>query len=190
MEIVFVTTNRNKIASLERALAPFGVTLRPHDLELPEPQVADIRAIAEHKARAAYEALKVPLVVQDTGFFMDATPGFPGAFVKFAKATLGVEGFLKLARGESRVCAFRECLIYHDGTDLHPFESHVPGTLAEAPSGTYIADRTELWNIFIPEGFTKTLGEMDESELAQWRTRRPKNWSALFAEWFSTRTAA
>ncbi len=134
--------------------------------------------------------LKVPLVVQDTGFFLKATPGFPGAFVKFAQATLGNAGFLKLVEGESRICAFQECLVYHNGESLKVFESHVPGSLAEQPRGILKNDPTKLWAIFIPEGFDKTLSEMNEDELAEWRLRRPKNWSTLFAEWYLAQQAA
>ena len=85
MEITFVTSNQHKVQSLRRALEPSGATVTQQDRELFEPQVADIRTIAASKAAAAYAEFGRPILVQDTGFIMDATPGFPGAFVKFVK---------------------------------------------------------------------------------------------------------
>lgn len=184
MEITFVTTNARKVQSLQRAIERTGTVVRQIRRDFFEPQVSDIREIATHKAMAAFSEFKAPLLVQDAGFFLDATPGFPGAFVKFVKTTIGTAGLLKLVEGHTRTCAFRECLVYHDGHTLHYFESTIPGYLADRPRGIHVSDPAELWTIFIPEGLEKTLSEMTDDELAQWRIRRPKNWSDLFAEWY------
>jgi|GEM_PF-92376 len=187
MEITFVTTNEDKLRSFRRTLEASGVSVHHVELELAEPQVSSIPEIATHKAQQAYEMLRTPLVVQDTGFFMDAMPGFPGAFVKFVQNTLGVPGLLTLAHGKARTCRFEECLVYHDGTELHTFSTSVEGTLAEEARGKYKDDPTKLWSIFIAEGHTATLSELSENELRAWRATRPPNWAARFGEWYVAR---
>lgn len=42
----------------------------------------DITLIVEDKARRAFETVGRPVIVEDTGLFIDALGGFPGPFVK------------------------------------------------------------------------------------------------------------
>lgn len=185
MEITFVTTNQAKVDSLSRTFEPRGVAIKQVAIELPELQVIDLRQIAEYKAHFAYEQLQIPLVVQDAGFFIDAWNGFPGAFVKFALQTLGLEGMLSLVDGRERGCAFRECLTYYDGVRLCSFDATIAGSLAPEPRGERQSESpTQLWKIFVPNGETKTLAEMSDAERDAWRRTRPKNYGDLFYEWY------
>ncbi|OGZ07736.1 MAG: hypothetical protein A3C93_06630 [Candidatus Lloydbacteria bacterium RIFCSPHIGHO2_02_FULL_54_17] len=189
MELCFVTTNKGKVASLRRTCEPFGITIVHVPLELPEPQVSDLRVITEHKAHAAYREVGAPLIVQDSGFFLDAWRGFPGPFVKFTLDTLGIDGYLALVAGRSRKCEFRECLAFTDGAALLFFESTIPGSLAHKREGVKHPDAwSELWEIFIPEGFVKTIADMTLEERAEWRARRGDNSASLFARWYAKRT--
>lgn len=186
MEITFVTSNKGKVASVGRTCGLFGISVLHVALELPEPQVADLRMIAEHKARAAFREAKVPLIVQDSGFFLDAWRGFPGPFVKFTLDTLGLDGYLVLVEGRERGCAFRECLTFYDGNDLRSFESAVPGALAYERQGEKHPDAwSQLWEIFIPKGCTKTIATMTLEERKEWRTRRDDTSDMLFARWYA-----
>lgn len=185
MRITFVTSNNGKAESLRRVFAPYGMPVEQVSIELPEPQLASLREIAEHKARYAHAQIERPVAVQDSGFFLEAWNGFPGAFVKFALQTLDLDGFLALVTERSRDCAFRECLSFFDGTQMHFFEATISGTLASEPRGSWKPDApTRLWSIFIPDGCEKTLAEMSDEELAEWRRVRPKNYGDLFAEWY------
>ncbi len=189
MDLSFVTTNKGKVASVRRTCEPFGITIVHVPLELPEPQVSDLRVITEHKAHAAYREVRAPLIVQDSGFFLDAWRGFPGPFVKFTLDTLGIDGYLALVAGRSRECTFRECLAFFDGTELSFFESTIPGSLAHKREGVKHPDAwSELWEIFIPEGFVKTIADMTLEERAEWRSRRGDNSASLFAHWCAKRT--
>ena len=186
MSIRFVTTNLNKVRSLARTLEPFGIGVMQVELELPELQVLDLKTIAEYKARFAFGRIRSPLVVQDAGFFIDRWNGFPGAAVKWGIGTLGLEGILKLMEGESnRQCAFRECLTYIDQEGVRSFEAETPGTIATETRGEFNPNaETRLWRIFVPLGESLTLAEMNDSERDTWRVKRPKNYGALFADWY------
>ena len=64
---------------------------------------------------------------------------------------------------ENRKCAFNECLAYHDGKEIHYFYGKHPGNLSKQIQGKDRKEKwSDLWYIFKPEGFDKTLAEMDE----------------------------
>ena len=66
---------------------------------------------------------------------------------------------------ENRKCAFNECLAYHDGTNIHYFYGKHTGNLSEKIQGLDRAEKwSDLWYIFKPKGFDKTLAEMDSEE--------------------------
>lgn len=182
--IWFATTNKGKVASLDRALAPRGIRVLHEYMELPEPQELDLKLIVAEKLLAAHQKIKQPVLAQDTGFFIPSWGGFPGPFVKFALQTIGLDGFIDLAAARERNCEFRECLGYSDGYANRYFEAVIPGTIAFSRKGTVREDSwSELDLIFIPEGQTKTLGEMNEDERARWRASRGNNSAQNFAEW-------
>ena len=54
---------------------------------------------------------------------------------------------------------------YHDGKDIHYFYGKHPGNLSEKKQGLNRAEKwSDLWYIFKPLGFNKTLAEMDSEE--------------------------
>lgn len=177
-EIVFVTSNKGKMASAQRHFTDIKFKIYNHDLI--EPRSDDIREIAEFKVRQAYELIQKPCLALDAGFFIEALNGFPRAFVNFTLDTLGIEGILKQMQDvENRKCAFKECLAYYDGLNLLHFDGNVEGILATKIKG-YNNDQkwSDLWYIFIPFGYNKTLAELSNEEINK-RPRCPQNTSAM-----------
>ena len=64
-------------------------------LEIPEIRSNDIAEIARGKARYAFDQLKIPLLVDDTGFFIDALGGFPGPYAAYVLNSIGNTGILR-----------------------------------------------------------------------------------------------
>ena len=86
----------------------------------------------------------------------------------------------------NRKCAFNECLAYHDGKEIHYFYGKHPGNLSKQIQGKDRKEKwSDLWYIFKPEGFDKTLAEMDEKEREN-RKDVDGSYSAMekFAEWY------
>ncbi len=190
-KVVFVTTNKGKAHSAKSTLSQLGIEVVHISLELPEPRSDDLKEIAKEKAHFAFETLKQPVMVHDAGFYIDSLNGFPKAFVNFALDTIGIEGILKLVEGKPRTCLFRNCLAFLDATLATPvyFESEIRGGLADASRGS-LPDYawSSLWLVFIPQGYTQTLGEMNEEEFQKWREKRLKDtYLTKFAEWFLRR---
>ena len=184
-EIVFVTHNKGKAKSAERYFN--NLKFSTYDFELDEPRSDDIKEIATAKVKQAYKIVKKPCIALDTGFFIDELNGFPRAFVNFSLDTIGIDGILKLMQGkENRKCRFEECLAYHDGKEIHYFYGKHPGNLATKVQGTDREEKwSDLWYIFKPEHFEKTLAEMDSIEREE-RRKIDGSEAALkiFAEWY------
>lgn len=86
---------------------------------------------------------------------------------------------------ENRKCRFTECLSYYDGKELHQFMGKHEGTLSNKILGNDTDKKwSDLWYIFKPYGYEKTLAQMIEEE----RTNRIKYKSVdsmkEFAKWY------
>lgn len=184
-EIVFVTHNKGKAKSAERYFN--NLKFSTYDFELDEPRSDDIKEIVTAKVKQAYEIVKKPCIALDTGFFIDELNGFPRAFVNFSLDTIGIDGILKLMQNKKdRKCRFEECLAYHDGKEIHYFYGKHPGNLATKIQGMDREEKwSDLWYIFKPEHFEKTLAEMDSKERED-RRKIDGSVEALkvFAEWY------
>ena len=166
-EIIFVTTNKGKIASAQKELE--NIKVLPIEAELIEPRSDDIREIAKQKVMQAYSIVKQPCIALDSGFFIPALNGFPRAYVNHMLDTIGIDGILKLMDGvENRACEFRSCLAYYDGEEMRLFESKSPGVIAEKIRGSDNENSwSDLWYIFIPRHFRKTMAEFDEEDFLE-----------------------
>jgi len=185
-EIVFVTSNKGKVASAQKHFK--DIKLEIYNYDLIEPRTDDIREIAESKVRQAYEVVKKPCIALDAGFFIEELNGFPRAFVNFALETLGVEGILKQMENiKNRKCAFKECLAYYNGEHILYFYGNNEGTLTTERKGIDTDQKwSDLWYIFVPHNYDKTLAEMTIEERNN-RLKNKKNTSAMeeFAKYYN-----
>jgi XTP/dITP diphosphohydrolase len=136
LEITVVTGNANKakeVASFFEGLADVGHI----KIDLPETKSDDVGIVAKGKAEAAYEILKKPLIVDDTGFYIHSLNGFPGAYAAYALDTIGMEGILKLMGDKTdRDSYFETAVAYADETGVFVFKGRVQGTVTYAPRGS------------------------------------------------------
>lgn len=184
-EIVFVTHNKGKAQSAEKYFK--NLKISTYDFELDEPRSDDVKEIATAKVRQAYEVVGKPCIALDTGFFIEALNGFPKAFVNFSLDTIGIDGILKLMEGkENRKCKFDECLAYYDGKEYKYFYGNHPGNLSTQKQGLDRKEKwSDLWYVFKPKGFEKTLAEMNAEEREN-RRKVDGSYEALqkFAQWY------
>lgn len=183
-EIIFVTHNKGKIASAQRTLK--NVNLKIFEYELEEPRSDDIKYISKYKVEQAYKIVNKPCISLDCGFWIDKLNGFPRAFVNFALETIGIQGILKLMEGkDNRKCRFTECLSYYDGNELKQFMGYHEGFLSEKVLGKDTSDKwSELWYIYIPYGYDKTLAQMTEEERENRIRNKSVNSMEEFAKWY------
>lgn len=114
----YVTTNAGKVREAEEYL---GDSIRAYEFEYKEIQANSLDPIAAAGAREAYEVLQEPVIVDDSGLFIEALEGFPGPYSSYIEDTLGIERVGKLARGEKTTRAYFRCVIaYCDGQTFDP----------------------------------------------------------------------
>ena len=183
-EIIFVTHNKGKIEEAKKSLKNINFKIFEYDLE--EPRSDDIIYISKYKVEQAYKLVKKPCISLDSGFWIDELNGFPKAFVNFVLDSIGIEGILKLMQGkENRKCKFTECLSYYNGKELHQFMGKHEGTLTNEILGTDTDKKwSDLWYIFKPYGYDKTLAQMTEKEREERKRFKSVNSMSEFAKWY------
>lgn len=188
--VTLVTGNFGKFEALETILREYDIGLSmAHTTLPPELRSENIREVAAAKAKAAFEIMRVPLIVHDGAFFIPALNGFPNTFVNFALKTIELDGILKLLEGKPRECEYRHCLGYYDGTsDLKVFESTMLGSVANAPRGIAPGNAwSPLCRIFVPEGYAKTHAQLSKKEYREWREKiHQDSYLAQFATWYNS----
>lgn len=165
-QFVFVTGNQQKADYLAKWL---GHPVEHRKFDLDEVQSLDLRAVVEHKVRAAYEHAGQPVLVEDVALTAHALGRLPGTFIKWFLEELQPAGIARALEGfEDRSATASIMYALYDGTVVHIFEAHVPGTIAAKPRSSEATGwkGSLSWNsIFIPDGYTKTYGEMTDDEL-------------------------
>ncbi len=131
-------------------------------LDLPEIQSLDMGEVLHAKARAAWEALRRPLVVEETGLELAAWNGFPGPLVKWMLLAVGAEGIARAARAAGDPRARAVCFLeWTDGTRSVVASGATAGHLVlPARGGNGFG-----WDpVFVPEGEARTYAEMADAE--------------------------
>lgn len=153
----FATTNEGKVREAREYLDEVD----QFDYDYVEIQSDELADIAEHGAREAFEATddEDPVIVDDSGLFIDAVGGFPGPYSSYVEDTLGVERVWQLAkREENRRASFRGVIAYADAEGTETFEG--------ATRGRIVAPRGEGGFGYDPifEHDGRTFAEMDTEE--------------------------
>lgn len=163
MKIYYVTGNDLKVKLAKSIFEKRGVEVIQEDIDTPEIQSLDCKEIADYSSKYACELLNKPVLKNDSGFFIEALDGFPGALAKYAENTIKAEGYIKLLEGkENRKAYWVEVLSYCEpGCDPVSFASYSYGRIAnEVHEGQgYDYDK-----IFIPDNENRTFSEMSEEE--------------------------
>jgi len=190
--ILFFTSNPGKMRTLSKVTGQYGITVEQVGIKLPEPSKLSLQEIACAKVTQAFAICNKPCIAVDGGFYIDALKGYPGPFADFTTERIGNRGYLRLMEGIApRTCRFINSLAYLDPDISQPeyFSSSLDGALIDAERGALPKEAwSPLWQVFVPQGETKTLAEMSDDERAAWRERQYNDsTSALFARWYVRR---
>ena len=125
--IQFVTSNEGKVREAREYLPE---TVRQVNYDYTEIQSDDLETIVERGALEAYREIEgdEPVLVDDTGLFVEALDGFPGPYSAYVDDTLGIERVQRLVeQEENHRAAFRTVLGYYDGETVKTFEGSLRG---------------------------------------------------------------
>lgn len=183
-KIVVASHNEGKLREFADLMGPFGLEARSaKEFGLPEPDETGttFEENAYIKAFAAASATGLPTLSDDSGLVIDALGGAPGVYTaNWAETPDGTRDFgLAMQRAEvamqevgavepaQRTGRFVAviCLAWPDG-EAEYFRGEAEGTLVWPPRG----DSGFGYDpVFLPEGQSRTFGEMTAEEKHGWK---------------------
>ena len=183
-KIVVASHNDGKLKEFADLMAPFGLeakSAREYGLAEPDETGTTFEENAYIKAHAAAKATGLPALSDDSGLMIDALGGQPGVYTaNWAETPDGTRDF-RIAMQRAEV-AMQEvgavepeqrkgrfvaviCLAWPDG-EAEYFRGEAEGTLVWPPRG----DKGFGYDpVFVPNGQTRTFGEMAAEEKHGWR---------------------
>ena len=171
-QIIFVTGNEMKVRHANEAIVGTDFELVAQKLDIIEPRAEDPKDVVVEKALQAIKLINKPLIVEDSGIFIDYLNGFPKTFVHFAEETIGVKNIVKIMEGvENRKAEFRQSLAYIEPDMAEPIVfSYVDGnyTIADRVWEQQFDETSDFDKILIPQGENKPLCMFDKV----WRAKR------------------
>ncbi|SFM92764.1 XTP/dITP diphosphatase [Methanolobus profundi] len=137
-KIVFVTGNKGKFREVKDILADRGYEVIQNTDGYPELQEDELEPIAAYGAKLSAERLGMPVMVDDSGLFIEVLNGFPGPYSAFVEKNLGNQRILKIMEDETdRKAVFRSVIGYCEpGSEPLTFTGNVEGKIAFEELGT------------------------------------------------------
>jgi XTP/dITP diphosphohydrolase len=155
-KILFASSNEGKFREIFLHLKNFDIEIEFLRFKSTEIQSEILEDVALEKSRIAYEKTGQPLIVEDTGLFINTLNGFPGPYSSYVFQTIGNNGILDLlSKKSNRFAIFRTVIAYNDGTDNLTFTGETKGSISDRiTEGGWGYDP-----IFTPEGSSLTYGQ-------------------------------
>lgn len=155
-DIIFVTSNKNKLEEFETALR---MKLKSMNIDVDEIQTLDVEKVVRDKAIKSYNEIRKPVIVEDTGVYLKNKNGFPGALIKWLVNCLGTEQIALLFKHEPAY--FKTAIAYYDGQEMQVFTGELQGHISDQVRGN---NGFGLDPVFIPENMKCTLAELPIQE--------------------------
>ena len=163
-KIYYATGNKGKFNEVKIVideLAP-EIELVQYSEDIPEIQSLDQKKVALDKAKKAWAILKAPVIVDDSGMFLEAYNNFPGTLTKFIFQGIGFEGLFKLAEKNNNA-AFILNMVYLESPESYKmFEEKCTGKVVDTKREPIKG--FPLYPIFIPTGSIKPYADLLGSE--------------------------
>lgn len=159
MELLFATTNINKIREAEEIL---GIKIKGVKLDIKEIQTLDPEEVVKEKAKRAFEQFGQSILVEDASLFFEAWNGLPGVFIDSFMESVGNEGLIRMLSGEkNRSATAVVYLAIYNGKEFKVHDGKVKGRISLKTKG----EKGFGWDpIFIPAGHNRTFAQMKAEE--------------------------
>jgi inosine triphosphate pyrophosphatase len=160
-KFIFVTGNQNKLKEVQLLMGK-EVEIEAVDLDLPEYQGEPLE-VASKKCMTAYDSIRAPVIVEDTGLCFNAYNGLPGPYIKWFLRALGPAGLYKMLAGFEDKSGYAQCIFaYYDGETMDKpvlFDGRCAGSIVPPAGDSHFG-----WDpIFKPDGFEETYAQMSSS---------------------------
>ena len=163
--LYFVTSNKGKYIEAKEKLREIkNIKLEQKRIDYPEIQADTLEEVVEHGIDYLKEGLKEPFILEDAGLFIEHLNGFPGVYSAYVFKTIGCKGILSLLDDvEERNAYFKSVIGFYDPktNEKKIFKGISKGEISFEMRGTQGFGYDP---IFIPEGESRTFGEMETKE--------------------------
>ena len=144
-------------------MAEHGYELRHIKTAYPEIQAESLEITIIPGLEWAATKFEGPIMIDDSGLFINALKGFPGVYSSYVFKTVGCDGILSLMKGVKDRGARFECCIGFKAPGKDPFiaKGIAEGSISQkkAGSGGFGYDP-----IFVHEGYSKTYAQLEIKE--------------------------
>jgi XTP/dITP diphosphohydrolase len=160
MHLTLITSNQGKLKELKPYLEP-EITIDHISTPYPEMRSDDPEEITRLAAKQNAEKLQKPVIVEDSGLFIEELKDFPGTCSAYIHKRIGLKGILRLMEGiQDRACTYKSAVGYCEpGKEPLSFLGEEKGAISTEEKGDKGFGHDP---IFIPENSEKTYGEMGE----------------------------
>ena len=160
MKVLFATGNPGKLTEVQAIFAPLGYEVEQLVDQYPEIQADTLEEVVADGLKWLYDRHKMPIIIDDSGLFIETLAGFPGVYSAYVFKTLGCDGILKQMEDlDNRRAEFRCCAGYVDNTgQIFLKAGNSQGSIIHENrgSGGFGYDP-----IFMPDEFSQTFAELD-----------------------------
>ncbi|MCL5099886.1 MAG: hypothetical protein M1158_02060 [Candidatus Marsarchaeota archaeon] len=163
-KIFVATTNEGKLKEFREAFGGSGIEIEPLSIKFNELQQDDLQKVSQQKALDAFGQIKKPILVDDSGIYIDRYNNFPGTNTKQIIEGLGIEGIKRLIDEGDRAHFFT-ILSYMDESSDVPvtFTGEAYGRLSLKYNGG--GETGFPFNqLFIPDGDSRFVCEIPVGE--------------------------
>lgn len=181
--IRFVTGNDEKMRDARMALAHFSIEVEKTPLDIDEIQHHDSHEIALAKARAAFDELQAPLMINDSSWSIPALGGFPGGYMKDVTAWLSTDDFLVLMQDKTdKRILLTEVVVYIDADRIKVFDTIREGVFVDVAAGE---SKPAFARVVKMEGDDVTISQIfDQPGERSLDPSRYEHWNK-FGEWYA-----
>lgn len=164
MKVYLATGNRHKVREVRQIMSAFGIDVIQLKIEKEEHAGMGLKETARRNAKIFAETTGRPVMVDDTGVFFSAYPGFPGSNPKMVYDGIGYDGIFRLLRGKDRSARFETVVGFaRPNKKAVTFKGVLRGRIATNVYDKY-KDVLPYERIFIPAGQKKTTSQMSRDE--------------------------
>jgi XTP/dITP diphosphohydrolase len=160
--ISFATENLDKISEANQILSEFKINLEQANVKKVEIQAEQLEEIVTFALNMIpNDAL--PIIIEDSGLFIDALNGFPGPYSSFVYKKIRCEGVIKLMEGrQERKAIFISVVGYKSKEKrIFLFRGEIYGNILSSTIGK---GGFGFDPIFVPDENDKTFAQMNIEE--------------------------
>lgn len=161
--VFFATHNIHKFNEARAVLAKFNINLGMLKVKNSEIQSDSLKEIAQKSALEIFKLYRLPILVEDSGLFVEALNGFPGPYAEYVYKTIGNNGLLTIMEKiVKRKAIFRSAIAYcnNDKTEPFFFKGEIVGTIANKEPNVESVNAFGFDPIFYPKNNSKSFAQM------------------------------